>query len=59
MRRHQTGYIFESAPGAFHVRYYTTEIIEGQPKRGQKSRLLCHKDSKLARAFSYSDRCRY
>ncbi|HVO81513.1 MAG TPA: tyrosine-type recombinase/integrase [Terriglobales bacterium] len=46
MGRHQTGYIFESASGAFHVRYYTTEIVDGQPKRVQKSRLLCHKDEK-------------
>ena len=38
MGRHQTGYIFESASGAFHVRYYTTEIVDGQPKRVQKSR---------------------
>jgi integrase len=46
MGRHQTGYIFESASGAFHVRYYTTEIVEGQPRRVQKSRLLCHKDDR-------------
>ena len=46
MGRHQTGYIFESASGAFHVRYYTTEIVDGQPKRVQKSHLLCRKDNK-------------
>ena len=46
MGRHQTGYIFESASGAFHVRYYTTEIVDGQPRRVQKSRLLCRKDNK-------------
>jgi integrase len=46
MGRHQTGYIFESASGAFHVRFYTTEIVEGQPRRVQKSRLLCHKDDR-------------
>jgi hypothetical protein len=46
MGRHQTGYIFESKSGAFHVRYYTTEIIDGQPRRVQKSHLLCHKDNK-------------
>ncbi len=46
MGRHQTGYIFESASGAFHLRYYVTEIIDGQAKRVQKSHLLCRKDYK-------------
>jgi integrase len=46
MGRHQTGYIFESASGAFHVRYYTTEIVDGTPRRVQKSHLLCRKDNK-------------
>lgn len=46
MGRHQTGYIFESSSGAFHVRYYTTEIVDGQPKRVQRSHLLCRKDDK-------------
>jgi integrase len=46
MGRHQTGYIFESASGAFHIRYYTTEIVDGQPQRVQKSHLLCRKDNK-------------
>jgi integrase len=46
MSRHQTGHIFESASGAFHVRYYTTEIVDGQPKRVQKSYLLCRRDNK-------------
>ena len=46
MGRHQTGYIFESSSGAFHVRYYTTEIVDGQAKRVQKSHLLCRKDNK-------------
>jgi integrase len=46
MGRHQTGYIFESASGAFHVRYYVTEIVDGQAKRVQKSHLLCRKDNK-------------
>jgi hypothetical protein len=40
MGRHQTGCIFESAPGAFHVRYYTTEIVDGQTRRVQKSHFL-------------------
>lgn len=43
--RHQTGYVYE-ASGAFFVRYYVTEIIEGQPKRVQKSQRLCAKDDK-------------
>src|ERR1039458_8668563 len=46
MGRHQTGYIFESKSGAFHVRYYTTEIVDGQPRRVQKSHLLCRRNSK-------------
>jgi len=46
MTRHQTGYIFQSASGTFHVRYYDTAIVDGQPVRVQKSRLLCHKDEK-------------
>src|SRR5207237_8894448 len=52
MGRHQSGHIFESASGAFHVRYYTTEIVDGQPKRVQRSHLLCHKDDK-----HYSTKC--
>ena len=46
MTRHQQGHIFLSASRAFHIRYYSTEIIDGQPVRVQKSRLLCHKDEK-------------
>jgi integrase len=46
MGRHQTGHIFESASGAFHVRFYQNEIVDGQSKRVQKSHLLCHKDEK-------------
>jgi integrase len=46
MGRHQIGHIFESASGSFHVRFYTTEIVDGHPKRVQKSHLLCRKDNK-------------
>jgi integrase len=46
MGRHQTGYIFESVSGAFHVRYYVTEIANGQAKRVQRSHLLRRKDNK-------------
>jgi integrase len=43
MARHQRGYIFE-ASGAFHVRYYVTEIVEGKPEKKQRSHRLCTKD---------------
>jgi integrase len=45
MGRYQRGHIFEQH-GAFHVRYYTTEIADGQPKRVQRSERLCSKDNK-------------
>jgi integrase len=40
--RHQSGYIF-AANGAFHVRYYVTQVVDGQLKRVQKSGRLCSK----------------
>ena len=43
MARHQRGYIYE-AFGAFHVRYYVTEIVEGKPEKKQRSHRLCTKD---------------
>lgn len=46
MTRFQQGYIFQSASGAFHIRFYTTELQGGQPVRVQKSHLLCRKDEK-------------
>jgi len=46
MSRHQSGHIFESASGAFHVRYRVIEIIDGRPKRVQRSHMLCRKDDK-------------
>jgi integrase len=45
MGRYQRGHIFEQH-GAFHVRYYTTEIVDGQTKRVQRSERLCSKDNK-------------
>jgi integrase len=45
MGRHQRGYIYE-AFGAFHVRYYVNEIVEGQTVRKQRSHRLCTKDRK-------------
>src|ERR1035437_212613 len=45
MGRYQRGHVFEQHR-AFHVRYYTTEVIDGQPKRVQRSERLCSKDNK-------------
>jgi len=43
MARHQRGYIYE-AFGAFHVRYYVTEIVEGKQVKKQRSHRLCAKE---------------
>ena len=43
MGRYQRGYIYE-AFGAFHVRYRTEEIVDGQLIRKQHSKRLCPKD---------------
>jgi hypothetical protein len=45
MGRIQAGYIYESS-GAFFVRYYVTEIVDGKPQRVQRSRRLCEKSEK-------------
>jgi hypothetical protein len=45
MGRYQRGHVYE-AFGAFHVRYYQTELAAGQPKRVQRSQRLCAKDHK-------------
>jgi integrase len=45
MGRYQSGHIYE-ASGAFFVRYYVSEIIDGQQKRVQRSERLCGKDDK-------------
>jgi integrase len=45
MARYQSGHVFE-AHGAYHVRFYVTEIVAGQPKRVQRSKWLCKKDNK-------------
>jgi integrase len=45
MGRYQRGHVFEQH-GAFHVRYYITEIVDGQPKRMQRSERLCSKDNR-------------
>jgi integrase len=41
--RHQNGSISE-VHGAFHIRYYVTEIINGVPTRKLRSKKLCDKD---------------
>jgi integrase len=43
MGRFQSGHIYE-ASGAFFVRYYVTEIVDGKPARVQRSYRLCEKD---------------
>src|SRR5579864_7507431 len=45
MGRYQRGHVFEQH-SAFHVRYYTTELNDGEPKRVQRSERLCSKDNK-------------
>jgi len=42
----QRGYVHE-ASGAFFVRYNATEIVDGQPKRVQRSHRLCAKGGKF------------
>ena len=41
----QRGYIYE-ASGSFFVRYNVTEIVDGEPKRVQRSHRLCAKGGK-------------
>jgi integrase len=43
MARHQRGHIYE-ASGAFHIRYYVTEIVKGKPEKKQRSHRICTKD---------------
>jgi integrase len=43
--RHQTGCIYEAA-GKFYVRYRRVEILDGKPKRVQRSEWLADKDAK-------------
>ena len=45
MGRYQSGHIYE-ASGAFFVRYYVSEIVDGRPTRVQRSYRLCSKDDK-------------
>jgi integrase len=53
--KHQAGHVYKKH-GAFHVRYYVTEIIDGELKRTQKSKLLVKlADLKNHRATENSD----
>jgi integrase len=52
MGRYQRGYIYE-AFGAFHIRYYVTELADGKPVRKQRSTRLCAKDNR-----HHSTKCR-
>jgi len=45
MSRYQSGHIYE-ASGAFFVRYYVSEIVDGKATRAQRSSRLCEKDDK-------------
>ena len=40
MSRYQSGHIYE-ASGAFFVRYYVSEIVDGKATRVQRSYRLC------------------
>lgn len=51
-RRHQEGNVSE-ASGAFHIRYWSTELRDGKAVRVQKSKRLCAKDNK-----HYSPACK-
>ena len=45
MSRYQSGHIYE-ASGAFFVRYYVSEIVDGKATRVQRSYRLCDKDDR-------------
>jgi integrase len=55
MGRYQRGHIYE-AFGAFHVRYRTEKIVDGQTVRKQHSKRLCTKDKAHPTAASKSVR---
>jgi hypothetical protein len=44
MARYQSGHVLE-AHGAFHVRYFAIEIVDGKPQRVQRSKRLSTKDN--------------
>src|ERR1700722_9147315 len=46
------GYVYKGSDGkSFHVRYYVTEIVDGQPKRVQRSHKLCEKNRATGHAL--------
>ncbi len=51
----QSGHVYEGSDGkSFHVRYYVTEIVDGQPKRVQRSHKLCEKNKATGHAKTTS-----
>src|ERR1700724_1869764 len=53
----QDGYVYEGSDGkSFHVRYYVTEIVDGQSKRVQRSHKLCEKNRATGHAKVTSDK---
>jgi integrase len=51
----QDGHIYEGSDGkSFHVRYYVTEIVDGEPKRMQRSHKLCEKNRATGHAKTTS-----
>ena len=51
MSRHQQGSVYE-ASGAFFVRFYVTETLNGHAKRVQRSQRLCQKDGNKYRSVN-------
>jgi hypothetical protein len=47
--RYQRGHVFEASSNAFHVRYHVNEIVNGEPKRVQRSQRLCGEDRSTGR----------
>lgn len=53
----QNGYVYEGSDGkSFHVRYYVTEIVDGQSVRKQRSHKLCEKNRDTGHARVTSDK---
>jgi hypothetical protein len=55
MSRYQSGYVYEES-GAFFVRYYVTEIVDGTPTRVQRSQL---KDAKCPASWPKENASRF
>lgn len=58
MGRYQRLYVFH-ANGAFHIRYYVTELVPGKPEQVQKSEGLRSKDNKHHGTTCKAVRCFY